>query len=261
MPHVAAERGIIMIIYFSGTGNSRYCAQMLAKALNDDLLDTAGYIKHGIAAELISGKPWVFVGPTYAWQMAHIFSDFIRTGTFNGSDEAYFVLTCGGDIGNAGQPLSKLCEEKKFRYMGTLEVVMPENYVAMFPVPSEEKSAEIIAAAGPVLKQAAACIAQRAPFPARKLSVVDKLKTGPVNQGFYKFYVKADDFFVTDKCISCGKCVDSCVLNNIQLMDGKPGWGPSCTHCMACICGCPTEAIEYGKRSQGKRRYLCPEFK
>ena len=72
-----------MVIYFSGTGNSRYCAQILANALNDQLLDAAGYIKHGIAAELISDKPWVFVGPTYAWQMAHIFSDFIKSAQWN----------------------------------------------------------------------------------------------------------------------------------------------------------------------------------
>ena len=249
-----------MVIYFTGTGNSRYCAQMLAKALNDDLLDAAGYIKNGIAAELISDKPWVFVGPTYAWQMAHIFSNFIRTGTFNGSEEAYFVLTCGSEIGNAGQPLSELCAEKKFRYMGTLEVAMPENYVAMFPVPNEETSADIIAAAEPVLEHGAQCVAQGVPFPTQKISIMDKLKTGPINQGFYKFYVKADGFFVTDKCVGCGKCVDACVLNNIRLEFGKPIWDQSCTHCMACICGCPTEAIEYGKRSQGKRRYFCPEY-
>ncbi len=35
--------------------------------------------------------------------------------------------------------------------------------------------------------------------------------------------------------------------------------GDACTHCMACICGCPAEAIEYGSRSRGKARYQCPE--
>ena len=29
----------------------------------------------------------------------------------------------------------------------------------------------------------------------------------------------------------------------------------NCTHCMACICYCPAEAIEYGKKSLGKPRY------
>ena len=35
-----------MIVYFSGTGNSRYCAQMLADKLEDELLDCLDvYIK------------------------------------------------------------------------------------------------------------------------------------------------------------------------------------------------------------------------
>ena len=41
----------------------------------------------------------------------------------------------------------------------------------------------------------------------------------------------------------------------IQLRENKPVWGRNCTHCMACICYCPTEAIEYGKKSIGKPRY------
>ena len=41
--------------------------------------------------------------------------------------------------------------------------------------------------------------------------------------------------------------------NNIKIQNGKPVWGKDCTHCMACICHCPTEAIEYGKKSVGSR--------
>ena len=56
-------------------------------------------------------------------------------------------------------------------------------------------------------------------------------------------------------CIGCGKCVELCPLNNIRLENGKPVWGKNCTHCMACICYCPKEAIEYGEKSKGKPRY------
>ena len=58
-----------------------------------------------------------------------------------------------------------------------------------------------------------------------------------------------------DLCIGCGKCAANCPMNNIQLKDGRPIWGRECTHCMTCICYCPVEAIEYGKRSAGKPRY------
>ncbi|WP_420314690.1 4Fe-4S binding protein [Blautia massiliensis (ex Durand et al. 2017)] len=44
-------------------------------------------------------------------------------------------------------------------------------------------------------------------------------------------------------------------MNNIVFENGKPIWGNQCTRCMACIGYCPTEAIEYGKKSIGKPRY------
>ena len=115
-----------MVVYFTGPGNSRYCAQMLADKLEDELIDASGFIRHGIAAELISRKPWVFVAPIYAWQMARVFADFIRSGWFQGSRDAYFVLTCGGEIGNAGESAAALAREKGLNYMGVLQVQMPE---------------------------------------------------------------------------------------------------------------------------------------
>ena len=44
-------------------------------------------------------------------------------------------------------------------------------------------------------------------------------------------------------------------MNNITLRVDKPVWGDRCTHCMACICCCPAEAIEYGRKSVGQPRY------
>lgn len=249
-----------MVVYFSGTGNSRYCAQMLAAKLEDELVDAAGYIKHGIAAELISGRPWVFVAPVYAWQMAKVFADFIRTGHFEGSRDAYFVLTCGGEMGNAAQTIRALCTEKGFHCKGVLQVQMPENYVAMFAVPGEEECARMLAAAKPVLEGAVERIRAGEPFPVQPVGWVDRLKSGPVNKGFYTAFVKANKFYATDACVGCGKCAEDCVLNNIAIENGRPVWGDTCTHCMACICGCPKGAIEYGKASVGKARYQCPEY-
>ena len=85
-----------MIVYFTGTGNSRHCARLLAGLLEDQCVDAFHWIREGIGAELRSEKPWVFVSPTYAWQLPRVFRDFIRSGRFGGSREAYFVLTCGG---------------------------------------------------------------------------------------------------------------------------------------------------------------------
>mgnify|MGYP000035585405 FL=1 len=44
-------------------------------------------------------------------------------------------------------------------------------------------------------------------------------------------------------------------MNNIKIVNGGSVWGDNCTHCMACIAGCPKEAIEYEKKTQGKTIY------
>ena len=88
-----------MVVYFTGTGNSRYCARLLARQLEDGLMDSFHFIRDGIAAELVSEKPWVFVSPTYAWRLHRVFEAFLRSGFFSGSREAYFVMTCGSGVG------------------------------------------------------------------------------------------------------------------------------------------------------------------
>ena len=233
----------------------------MAERLGDESVDAFHFIKGGIAAELCSTRPWVFVSPTYGWQIPRIFADFIRAGSFEGSKKAYFVMSCGSEIGNAEATIAKLCDDKSFEYQGVLEVVMPENYVAMFSVPGNAEAERIVAAARPSLEMGADCIQNGNSFPKNKVGVVDKMKSGFVNSLFYTFFVKAKAFYTLDTCIGCGKCERVCPMNNVHIKDGKPVWGDNCTHCMACICGCPSEAVEYGKQSLGKPRYQCAEYK
>lgn len=250
-----------MILYFSGTGNSRFAAQFLAHRLQDEMVDVTKQIQSGTKGAFHSERPWIFVTPTYGWQIPHVFEDYIRKSDFSGSHESYFVLTCGSEIGNAGKYAARLCAEKKMEYCGILEVVMPENYIAMFSVPNHDEAIRIIEKAKPVLQQGAELIQEKKHFPIPHISAADQLKSGIVNTLFYRLFVKADAFYAKENCIGCGKCVNACPLNNIKLVDKRPVWGKSCTHCMACICGCPAEAIEYGKKSRGKPRYQCPEYK
>lgn len=249
-----------MIVYFTATGNSRYCAQMLAEKLDDVCLDAFQFIRGGIAAEVASEKPWVFVSPVYSWKISRIFADFIRRSSFSGSRDAYFILTCGSDMGNAAPKNREICREKGLRCRGTFPVVMPENYIAMFDVPDTAQALKIIEAAGPAVERCAAWIRAGEDFPVPKAGVLDHLKSGIVNWAFYRFQVKTKPFTVSDTCIGCGKCAAVCPLGNISMREGKPVWDKCCTHCMACICACPVEAIEYGKVSRGKPRYQCPKY-
>ena len=129
----------------------------------------------------------------------------------------------------------------------------------MFSPADREAAPPVRPARGPGLQRAAACTQEGADFPEGRVSLLDGLKSGIVNDLFYRFQVKAGPFAVSNACISCGKCERDCPLGNIRLEQGRPVWGGRCTHCMACICGCPVWAIEYGKISRDKPRYQCPE--
>lgn len=250
-----------MIVYFTGTGNSRYCAQLLAHRLDDTCIDSTPFIRDGIAAELSSQKPWVFVAPTYSWRLPRVFVSFLESGRFSGSREVYWVMTCGSDIGKSPVYNHALSVRMGLHDHGTLPVVMPENYIALFSTPGPEEAKSILQAARPVMEEGARRIGQGLDFPPVKPRALDGLKSGIVNTLFYRFNVKANPFTVSNACISCGTCETSCPLGNIHLEEGRPVWGATCTHCMACICSCPVEAIEYGTSSRGKPRYQCPPYR
>ena len=151
---------------FTGTGNSRYIAQMIADKTGDQVIDAGEYIKEKREAELSSDRPWIFVAPTYSWRLPRIFENFILRGSFSDNRMAYFVMTCGDDIGNAEKKIQKLCVKKGFTYMGVLPTVMPENYVAVFDVPDKATSVKVIKTAEEKLQDAIPFIIKRIPFPA-----------------------------------------------------------------------------------------------
>lgn len=244
-----------MIFYFSGTGNSKRAAKIIAEKTGEEMFSLTNRVRQNDFSAVECGERAIFVTPTYAWRMPLAVEEQIEKTAFSGAKRAWFVMTCGGEIGDAARYNKALCEKSGLEYMGTYQIVMPENYIAMFGVPSKEESEKIIAAADEEVKKAGEIIASDAPFSQKPSNAYGKAMSRVVNPIFYKFFVKDKSFYATDKCISCGKCAELCPLGNIKLVDGKPKWQGNCTHCMACISYCPTEAIEYGKKSVGKRRY------
>lgn len=248
-----------MIIYFSGTGNSEYAAKRIGKETGDEAVNLFERIRSRDFSELRSDKPWVAVVPTYAWRIPRIVQEWLENTNLAGNRSIYFVMTCGGSIGNAGKYLEKLCAAKKLEYSGCAAIIMPENYIAMFSTPTQEQALEIIRQAENMIDQAALLIKSGRALLQPAVTFRDKMNSGIVNDIFYPLYVHAKKFHASGACISCGKCVNVCPLHNIRLEHGLPVWGRNCTHCMACICRCPSEAIEYGKHSKGKTRYICPK--
>lgn len=244
-----------MVCCFSGTGNSRYIAGQIAEALQEKVIDLNAKIKSHDTTPLQAGSNLIVVTPTYAWRIPRIVSEWILKTEFIGAERVWFVMDCGSEIGNAAKYNRDIAAQKKLHYMGTAQIIMPENYIAMFNVPQVEEAQKVVAKAEPVIANVIEYLRKEQAFPIPRSNIYDRFMSGPVNPVFYTFFVKANAFQASNACIGCGQCVKKCPANNIQLKSGKPVWDKNCTHCMACICYCPVEAIEYGKKSVGKPRY------
>jgi len=242
------------ILHYSGTGNSTHIAHLLAQRLS--LQETSLNDLFRSKAPLhLDDDELVFVTPTYCWRLPRIVSGWMQQQHFDPGQKAWFVLTCGDDFGNAEAYLQRTCHQVGLECMGGIEIVMPENYITMFHAPSAELSRTIIQCAELAVEETALYLERREHFPERPVNLRDKLFSGIVNDLFFKIIVKDRKFWVRDSCVSCGRCEDVCPLNNVKMRDGRPTWNGNCTHCMACICRCPQQAIEYGRSTAGKRRH------
>lgn len=251
-----------MVLFFSATGNTEFIARQLALKLGDGCLNLLDRVKRGDHSPLHSEKPFIICAPVYVCEMPRFMAAYLKQQTFTGSREVYFIFTSGGYAGISGQLAKAMVRKKKMKYLGHAEFKMPRNYVANdhYPMLPADQVKERILNSCRQLEGVVADIQAGRKLKARHIWLFETVITVPFNPVWSKLKYKTDDFYVTEGCVGCGKCERLCPLNNISMKDRKPVWGQECTHCMACIANCPTEAIEYGTISQTKEKYRFSKY-
>jgi len=104
-----------MVLYFTGTGNSRYLARRIAEGLEMPLYDLNACIKAGDTAPVQTGRDVVLVTPTYAWRIPRVVSEWLGKTTLTGAERIWFVMDCGSEIGNAAGYNRQLAAQKQLR--------------------------------------------------------------------------------------------------------------------------------------------------
>ncbi len=249
-----------MILYFTATGNSRFVAERLAEKLADEnILSINDVVKYGKDKNFFSEKPFVVVAPVYAWRYPRLVENFVREARFEGSDKIYFVATMGAQSGKTAAHLEKICLKKGVIYGGFRGVVMPDDYVISFKMPTEEEAKKIIRKALPAIDAVADVIEKGEKLKRKDYSPFDFLLTGIVNPVFVKHAASDKDYTVNENCVGCGECVEVCPVNNIVVQNGRPAFLHTCIGCCACIQHCPEQALN-AKKTAENGRYLCPKI-
>lgn len=253
-----------MIIWFSGTGNSRAVAFRLADLLREtDLLQIDRHYKDEVCC-LTAQERIIWVCPVYGWRIPPVVADAVMSMPENIGRKAihWLVTTCGDDIGETPRYWRRLLSRRGWQSGAVYSVAMPNTYVFLpgFDVDKPEIVAQKLEAMPGRVGSIARAIAGReydvdwvrpGAFPALKSRML-----WPV---FSRWLMRPDGFNVSrSRCIGCEACVRVCPMNNISLTGhgNTPVWGKDCAFCTACYQVCPVHAISHGIWSHGKGQQM-----
>lgn len=245
-----------MILYFSGSGNSKFVAKYLAILLKDEVISLNKIIKENLSLDLISNKPYVFVCPIYAWRFPSKIENLIKNSNLRGNNNFYFIATMGLNCGNADKYLKKITKSKNKNYMGFGKIIMPNNYLISDKPENSENIKKIIQNAIPLIETYANKISNNEIIKYEKREFFGFLKSSFINYLFNKFFVNGKNLVVDENCIKCEKCIKSCPLNNISLVNDKIKISNNCMFCLSCLNNCPKNAITFMGKKNGT--YSCP---
>lgn len=247
-----------MIFYFSATGNCLDVARRLA-SLDEKFYDVAVLNKNGeYSFEKAPDESVGLVIPVYYGGIPLPVSDFLRKFSC-GTDlpYVYAVFTYGGSIGGADYRLKKLLDSVNIPLHAVYGIKFPDNFLPLFNPEDEETCKKILSSAHSEIEKISQKIISR-----QHTSLLSSA-AGRIYSFFsYPFYLKGRKtapFYVTDDCVKCALCQKICPENAISLASGKPEWTKKqCALCLACINRCPVKAIQYGKVTEKRRRYVNP---
>lgn len=251
-----------MIFYFSGTGNSYYVAKSLAAKLGDTIMSIAEAVENeNYTYQLGKNEAVGFVYPIHAWIPPKIVLSFAEKLSLssNTTPYVYSIFTFAGVNEGAWKSLSHHLKKANISLKGDYHILMPGNYLLGVNKLSEEEITSRIETADLKIEKISLSIQkQEANYIKKSYSF---LKHHVVNK-LFQMTANHTPFMVNNNCVGCAKCIKACSLGALSLHEHKPVQNAKlCIQCMGCINRCPVEAIDFSKKTKGKKRYVHPIYR
>lgn len=243
---------IMIGIYFSGTGNSKYCIEKFLQEY--DATGDAFSIEDSQLLQQISHHNDIVI--SYSVQYSNIpkmLKDFISSNPSLWEGKRIFVIaTMGLFSGDGAGILSRLLKKYGATIIGGLHIKMPDSIGDEKALKrSLDNNRKLVHKADQKIIEAVGKLKNGTP-PQEGIGVLYHL-AGLFGQRLY-FIHKTKRYtdklkINTEKCIGCGKCIHLCPMKNIVLEHSIAVSGSQCTMCYRCVNHCPKQAITLlGKR-------------
>jgi len=249
------------IFWFSGTGNSLALAKRIADGLGDaELVSVASAMKAFNAGNAPSNADALdvigFVFPVYAFGEPRIVHRFLSQYPIPQSAYSFLVVAPAGSAGAAIARTSRALSNRGLTLNAAHTVLMPNNYIPFGTLESKEKQTAKIESAAQQIDGIIDDIRKRKANPIADPLFKRWFFTLALKASMAAFPTMDKKFSVNDRCCGCGLCEKICPVGNIRMENEEPVWRHDCEHCLACYHWCPTQAIQFKKRTdRGQYRH------
>lgn len=251
---------MLVIYYFSGTGNAKSVAKWISevaaeKQIATEVIDISKIDRKHII-QPPAGAIIGFCSPTHGFNFPPVMIHFLLRFPRAINNKVFIINT------RAGVKLSKIFMPglsgltqifaaivlliKGYRIIGMRPIDLPSNWISIHPGLSQKVIESIYANWKKVtFKFANKILSGKRDFRAL-FDLPFDIIIAPISILYYCFgrFFFAKSFYASMKCNNCGICIKQCAVKAINLVDNRPYWSYKCESCMHCMNICPERAIE-----------------